>query len=91
MKSFASMIVASCLAFAGSALAQGGSNAAETAPAANATSPGERMICRSERVTGTRNTKRICRTAEQIEAEKKAAQELTRDGQRQTSAEAGGN
>lgn len=48
------------------------------------------MVCRSERVTGTRNAKKVCRTAEQIEEARKAAREFTEMGQRKPSAEAGG-
>jgi hypothetical protein len=36
--------------------------------------PADKVICRRERATGTRMTKKICRTQRQIEAEHEAGQ-----------------
>lgn len=63
---------------------------AAAAPTTASAPASEKLICRSERVTGTRNVKKVCRTADQIEANRKAAKEFTEMGQRKTSAETGG-
>jgi len=46
---------------------------AEPAPVRN------RIVCRSERVTGSHFRQRICRTQSQIEADQEAARELLRE------------
>ncbi|GAB2524983.1 hypothetical protein [Lysobacter humi (ex Lee et al. 2017)] len=98
MKSSLMAAVAASVLMVGTVAAQAPSGPVTPAPAVAAPAPaataavrpGDKLICRSERVTGTRNAKRVCRTAEQIEADRKAAREFTEMGQRKPSAETGG-
>ena len=56
------------------------SDAKPKSEAAKAKSDGERLICRNERPTGSHLSKRVCRTAAQIEEEREEAKRSIQRG-----------
>ncbi len=54
------------------------------AQATRAATSQPRMICKNERQTGSRQSKKTCRSEDELKAHREAAKDYVKDGQRRT-------